>query len=108
MEGDEIYEAQPEVELLARMSSRQRPFSSGNDAFTSTHHPPTEAGLPTENEPLLSQKKSAPQDAAEATQEQDNYGDDAPEWAGQGEFDGLPWWKTPSVGLHPRGSEMVC
>lgn len=101
MEGDEIYEAQPEAEFLARMSSRQRPFSSGNDAFTSTHQPHEDAGLPSENEPLLGRKKSAPQDAAEATQEQDNRGDDAPEWPGQREFDGLPWWKKPSVGLHP-------
>ena len=100
MEGDEIYEAQPEAELLAQMSSRQRPFSSGHDAFTSTHQPLTEAGLPTENEPLLGRKKRAPQDAAEATQEQEDRGADAPEWPGQGEFDGLPWWKTPSVGLH--------
>ena len=101
MEGDEVYEAQPEAELLARMPSRQRPFSSGNDAFASTHQPHTEADLPTENEPLLGKKKSAPQDTAEAAQEQDHHGDDAPEWAGQGEFDGLPWWKTPSVRL-PR------
>ena len=100
MEGDEIYEALPEAELLARMSSRQRPSSNGNDAFTSTHPPHPAPGPPTEDEPLLGRKKSVPQDAAEAAQEQDHAGDDVPEWPGQGEFDGLPWWKTPSVRLH--------
>lgn len=101
MEGDEVFEAQPEVELLVRMSSRQRPSSNGNDASTSTHQPQTKADPPTENEPLLSNKKSGPQDTAEAAQEQDNHSDDAPEWPGHADFDGLPWWKTPSVRLHP-------
>ena len=98
MEGNEVFETEPEVEMLSRMSSRQRPSSEDADAVASAHHTPhTASHSPTETDPLLGKKKTRIYDAAQAAQEHENGQDDAPEWPGQRDFDGLPWWRAPSV-----------
>ncbi|KAL9130301.1 MAG: hypothetical protein Q9217_001476 [Psora testacea] len=97
MDKDETFEADTDI-ALARSRSQIRSLSQSHSAFTATH-----AAIdpldhqPEENDPLLKRTKSktyvAPPDVENGN---GNFGG-APEWAEDRDFEGLPWWRTPSV-----------
>ncbi len=105
METDQAFEAEAELDTLARnRSSSAHSKRKGHDAVQAAvggfgSHEDIES----EDAPLL---------ANSPTQKYSDRGGSAyvgdtesspPEWSGAHDFDGLPWWKTPSVSVSGIG-----
>ncbi|KAI9676154.1 MAG: hypothetical protein M1817_000899 [Caeruleum heppii] len=96
MNNEAVFQAEDVVEpRLASTRSRLRSMNDnpGSNAFNSAHT--TEQGRDTEDAPLLGHRAS--RQSLSITPASTKPGDAAPSWPGYAEFEGLPWWRTPSV-----------
>ena len=97
MENNEAFET--EIDLTPSPSrSQNRALSPDQAAFAAgygTIDPPDHA--PQENDPFLGHPERISNDTARTTEYGNNGSPGPPEWSGERDFEGLPWWRTPSV-----------
>ena len=100
MESNDVFEAEAEIDALNVSTSSQRPLSKGASSSTFAYgavSPPEHTDG--ENEPLLGRTKSRIHDASRLAERSKSGEREPPLWPGERDFEGVPWWKTPSVGL---------
>ena len=100
MENNDAFQAEVEIDAFNSSTSTQRPLTSSTKFSASAYEAISSSGLNSEeNEPLLARIKSRIDDATRVGNESENGEREPPTWSGERDFEGLPWWKTPSVGL---------
>ncbi len=97
MENDAVFDAEANLDnqLRQRLAQGSRDGQNsrfGHDAVTIANGGFERQSHANEDTPLLIDGGN--EDLAEGLDTDDNG---APVWPGQAEFDGLPWWKRPSV-----------
>lgn len=99
MENDQAFEAEADIDALRMLRSRSRSANrslhKGHDVMKAAY-----GGLEStdqEDTALLSREHDRDQRAQELAGEDSGDEGDKPTWPGEHDFDGLPWWKTPSV-----------
>ena len=98
---DEVFEvdayAQARADAKSRSRSRQShpEDASQKPAIGAVDH------MAYEETPLLQRDFDHAEDSSDESPDEGN-GRDAPEWSGARDFEGKPWWRTPSVGFKSR------
>lgn len=97
---DEVFEADAEAEVWA---DARRHLRSRQSRHESHNKKPVSGAVDhsvDEQAPLLLDHPGKSSDATSDNGDED----DAPEWSGARDFEGMPWWKRPSVKttLRPR------
>ena len=102
MESNDVFETSAQIEILNTSGLRQTPSSKGAEVSTSARDEISSLEHDTrENQPLLGQTAKRIYGDATVTEEPDSGdGREDPSWPGEHDFEGLPWWRTPSVGLN--------
>ena len=99
MENDQVLEA--EARLYRPQSSSPPPYHQQHQEHLGQDAVKVAYGgvdiLEDEDTPLLSRDPDARRDIGRATTPEDPDDRPPPTWSGERDFDGLPWWKTPSV-----------
>ena len=102
MENNEVFEAEATVDKSQRLSAGSTgQLLHGQEAATATAAIPPESYADEEN-PLLFRSTSGESwpEPADADRDDNII---PPPWEGAGQYDGLPWWRTPSVcGSNPQ------
>ena len=99
MENEQAINAEAELDALARnrSSSSQSP-DKGRDAIQATNGGlEWQKDMAGEESPLLSKQPGQSQSASDQASDIEDREEGPPEWSGAHDFDGLPWWKRPSV-----------
>jgi len=99
MENDQVFEAERDVDVLFKMRSQSSQHSKhdGRDALQAALGGfETQKAGRTETTPLLSQEARDPHETA-GDEDADPRGPS--KWSGERDFEGLHWWKKPSVRL---------
>ncbi|KAL9102356.1 MAG: hypothetical protein Q9163_002478 [Psora crenata] len=97
MENIEPFEAETDIDL-SRSRSQSGPLSQRHDAFTAAYgaiDPVDHA--PDENEALLGSTKGRKHKEPPGIGNGHGDSDTPLKWSGQRDFEGLPWWRTPSA-----------
>ena len=98
MENNDAFATDAESAALTRSHLEHRPLSKGQRAFTTAYgatDPPDQDGR--EDQPLLNHNKGEGSGAAGDPGDRGDNSTEPPQWTGGRDFEGLPWWKTPSV-----------
>ena len=95
MENEQVFEADAElhgIEYMRSRSSHATAQKSRSPVKATFHGIEIEANSPSEESPLL------PPDHRDGGSGEASEDGDAPaKWNGERDFEGLPWWKKPSV-----------
>ena len=107
MESNDVFETEAHVDAINEARARQ---TKRPEVSTSAHGETNSLEQGTgENQPLLGQSTNKSYGNATVTEESDG-GDDRedPTWLGARNFEGLPWWRTPSVGFNNFELSELC
>jgi hypothetical protein len=102
MDNEQAFEAEAEFEAIERNRSRSRRHARDPvQAVAGASKSQNESNR--ENSPLLKHRHRSQLDLGDSIDVEDG-GDDESEWTGAHDFDGLSWWKRPSVKLPIGGT----
>jgi len=100
MENEEVFETEAEQHGLAKSQSQSsyRSTQEGHDAAKSAQGEiETQEDVDYEDTPLLSHGRGGNTEASPALNDNEGRGRDDPSWPGQYDFEGQPWYRTPSI-----------
>ena len=100
MENDQPFEVDADLGALNRLTShsRQRSLHKGQDALEAAFGQfGSRKERDHEDTPLLQRDSSEEVEARGNAEHEGDDGREPPSWEGERDFEGRPWWKTPSV-----------
>ena len=100
MENDQPFELGADLRPLSRLTSnsRQRSSYKGQDALEPAFgRSGSRKERDQEDTPLLQRDSDEEVGVGGNAEHEGDDGREPPSWQGERDFEGLPWWKTPSV-----------